>query len=229
MGLDVEAPVVALDGPSGAGKGAVGQDLALGLGWHFLDSGALYRALAFLAQTHQVAASDTEGLTRLACSLDFSCVPRRNDSAQILIARQDVSAALRSEQCGELASVIAAVPALRTALLKHQRALRRAPGLVADGRDMGSVVFPDAILKVFLTATPAVRARRRHKQLKNKGLDVTLRRLESVIKERDRRDRERSISPLQVTRDAVEIDSSAMSIAEVVARVMELLRERIDQ
>ena len=222
------APVVALDGPSGAGKGTTGQALALHLGWHYLDSGALYRAVALSAQQQNVDNDDRSGLEDIAETLDFACFPTADGEARVLLGGRNVSLELRSEECGAAASILATRPELRNILLTQQRAARQAPGLVADGRDMGSVVFPDAVLKVFLTASPEVRAIRRYKQLKNKGLDVNLPRLERVIRERDHRDSEREVAPLQAQSDAILVDTSTMQAEEVLQFVISRLRQRLN-
>ncbi|MDH3379314.1 MAG: (d)CMP kinase [Gammaproteobacteria bacterium] len=221
-------PVVALDGPGGAGKGTLGQALALRLGWHYLDSGALYRAVALCAQRQNIGDDDRAGLENIAETLDFACFPGADGEAKILLGGHNVSVELRSEECGAAASVLAARPELRNILLNSQRAARQPPGLVADGRDMGSVVFPDAVLKVFLTASTEVRAVRRYKQLKNKGLDVNLPRLERVIRDRDRRDSEREVAPLQAQSDAILVDTSTMRAEEVLQFVISRLRRRLD-
>jgi cytidylate kinase len=221
-------PVVALDGPSGAGKGTVGQALALRLGWHYLDSGALYRAVALSAQLHGIDNDDRTGLENIAKTLDFACFPAADGEAKVLLGGRNVSVELRSEECGAAASILAVQPGLRLILLTQQRRARQKPGLVADGRDMGGVVFPDAVLKVFLTASPEVRAIRRYKQLKNKGLDVNLPRLERVIRERDRRDSEREVAPLHAQSDAILVDTSTMQTEEVLQFVISRLPQRLD-
>ena len=219
-------PVIAIDGPSGSGKGTVSQLLAARLGWRYLDSGALYRAVGFEAQRAGVDFTDAEALARVAAGLDVEFVPQRNAPARVFLAGQDVGDVLRTEAAGDLASRVAAVPAVRRALLHKQHELRRPPGLVADGRDMGSTVFPDAILKVFLTAGPEVRAERRYKQLKEKGFDVNLPRLLADIRERDARDAARAVSPLKPAADAQILDTSELSISEVVDRIERLFRQR---
>ncbi len=221
-------PVVALDGPSGAGKGTIGQALASHLGWHYLDSGALYRAVALSAQQQNVDPDNWAQLENIANTLDFACFPAADGEAKVLLGGRNVSVELRSEECGAMASILAARPELRNNLLKQQRAARQVPGLVADGRDMGSVVFPDAVLKVFLTASPEVRAIRRYKQLKNKGLDVNLPRLERVIRERDHRDSEREVAPLRAQDDAILVDTSTMQTEEVLQFVISRLHQRLN-
>jgi cytidylate kinase len=213
-------PVVAIDGPSGAGKGTVSQAVAQRLGWHYLDSGAIYRVLALAAEDAGVDLADEDGLCALAAKLEVSFEPVPGDVARVLVDGRDVSDRVRTEASGNRASQLAVLPRVRSALLDLQRRLRRPPGLVADGRDMGTVVFPDAGLKVFLTASPEIRAERRYKQLKEKGLNVNLPRLILEIRERDTRDAQRKASPLKPAEDARQLDTSSMSIDEVVARVM---------
>ncbi len=217
-------PVLAVDGPSGSGKGTVGQSVALELAWHYLDSGAIYRGLAWLAQDQSVAADDTDELVKLAQEMQLICHIQPQDSAQIEINGELVTDALRTEETGEIASQIAPNPAVREALLQMQRRTRRAPGLVADGRDMGTVVFPDAQFKVFLTASAEIRAQRRFEQLKAKGFDVNLARLLESIQARDVRDSNRATSPLKPASDATVLDTSDLTIDEVVSRILDLIR-----
>lgn len=216
-------PVVAIDGPSGAGKGTVAQRLAGHLGWHYLDSGAVYRVLAVAAARAGLAAG-AAGLPALARSLALEFRSRPPLPPQVLLGGEDVSDAIRSEACGNLASQIAARPEVRAALLDLQRALRRPPGLVADGRDMATTVFPDAAVKIFLTASPEVRALRRYKQLKDKDFDVNLPRLVAEIRERDQRDAQRAASPLRPAPDALVLDSSDLTIDEVLDRVRQAVQ-----
>jgi len=214
--------VIAIDGPSGSGKGTVSRLVAARLHWHLLDSGALYRLVA-LAGMRQGARPDDEGMHQhIAARLDARFGSSTAEGEQIWLDGHEVSAAIRTEQCGEAASRVAAMPAVRTALVERQRAFARPPGLVADGRDMGSVIFPAAALKIFLTASAQERARRRYKQLKEKGLDVNLAALSLDIAERDRRDAHRPVAPLKPAHDAIVIDSTAMPIGTVVERVVEL-------
>lgn len=218
------APVLAVDGPGGAGKGTICRRLQQVTGWHLLDSGAIYRALAVAAGRAGLAIDQTEALAALARQLDLTFPPAdHDDDASVLLDGEDVSARLRTEATGQLASQLAAVPALREALLQRQRDFRRPPGLIADGRDMGSVVFPDACLKVFLTATAEERARRRYNQLNQKGVDANLCDLLKSIEERDLRDRSRAAAPLVATADALEIDTTGLSIEAVVSRVQDAL------
>ncbi len=220
-------PVLALDGPSGSGKGTVGQMLAQRLGWHFLDSGALYRALGVAAAQAGVDLNDRPAVAGLALAMDVRFVPRgAGDTVGVLLNGQEIGEAMRTEEGGRRASIVAAIPEVRRALLQKQRAFRALPGLVADGRDMGSTVFPDAILKIYLTASPEVRAGRRYKQLKEKGFDANLQQLLGEIRERDARDAGREASPLKPAEDAYILDTSQLDISGVVERVYGLLRER---
>jgi 3-phosphoshikimate 1-carboxyvinyltransferase len=217
-------PVIAIDGPSASGKGTVARQAAAALGFHFLDSGALYRLVALAAAKHKVDLADDEALAALASGLDCEF---RGD--QVWLEGEDVTRAIRSEEVSIAASRVAAVPGVRRALLDCQRAFRRAPGLVADGRDMGSVVFPDATLKVFLTASPEERARRRHKQLIDKGIHANLDALLQDINQRDARDARRSVAPLQRCADAYLLDTTALSIEEAVNQVLLLCRQALKQ
>lgn len=214
-------PVVTVDGPSGVGKGTLSQQLARHLGWHFLDSGALYRLLGLAARRQGVDPADAAGLESLALKLDVRFVPTEQGETTILLNNQDVTREIRTELAGNDASRVAAVPAVRAALLQRQRDFRQLPGLVADGRDMGTTVFPEAPLKFFLTASAEVRAERRYKQLKEKGLDASLTTLLAEIAERDERDRTRSVSPLKPAEDAIIIDTSHLGIDEVFSVVLE--------
>lgn len=214
------APVITIDGPSGAGKGAVSARVAAGLGWHVLDSGAVYRALALAALEQGMDPGDRAGLVALAADLELDFAPGA-DGIRVLLGGSRVDERLRTEAVSEAASRVAAIPEVRTALLALQRAYRRPPGLVADGRDMGTVVFPDAPVKIFLEASVEERARRRYKQLKEKGENVIFLRLFRDLEARDRRDRERDVSPTVAAPDAVVLDSTRLDLDEVVARVME--------
>lgn len=221
------APVIAVDGPSGVGKGTLSRRLAAHLGFHLLDSGALYRLVALGAEEQAVPMDDEGALAALAGSLDvtFRLAPD-DDLARPVLAGRPVGDELRSERCGENASRIAAFARVRAALLARQRAFRRSPGLVADGRDMGSVVFPDAALKVFLTASVEERARRRLKQLIAKGIGANLAPLLGEISARDKRDRERSVAPMKPASDAVVIDTTTLGIDQVFEQVMRIASER---
>ena len=196
--------------------------------WHFLDSGALYRVLALVAERHAILFDDEEGLAGLARELNvsFTC-PQVGEDIVVLLDGDNVSQQIRTESCGSHASQVATYPSVRGALLARQRAFRKSPGLVADGRDMGTIVFPDAQLKIFLTASPDERAQRRHKQLKQKGFDVNLAQLSADIAERDTRDSKRTVSPLKPADDAVAIDTTSLSIEAVIELVKKLVRERI--
>ena len=219
-------PVITVDGPSGAGKGTIAHLLAEELGWALLDSGALYRVVGQACLIEGVSWEDHPAVTDIARHLDvaFTAAP----SGEILVAYkgQDVSREIRTEEGGRGASTVAAIPSVREALLERQREFLKPPGLIADGRDMGTVVFPDAPLKFFLTASAAERAERRYKQLIAKGESVSLPRLLEDIEERDARDSSREVSPLVPAEDAIVIDSTATPIAEVFAGVMQKVREK---
>ncbi|MEM1438848.1 MAG: (d)CMP kinase [Pseudomonadota bacterium] len=221
------APVITVDGPSGSGKGTVSRVLAEVLGWHLLDSGALYRLTALSAAKRGVADDDVGGLAAVAQALSVVFGTDGQGNEQVLLDGEDVSAAIRTESCGERASIIAALPAVRNALVDRQRAFAQAPGLVADGRDMGTRIFPESGLKVFLTASAEERADRRYKQLKAKGIDVNLAALLRDIEQRDRRDQSRKAAPLKPADDAVVIDSTSMSVDAVVATVLALKNARL--
>jgi len=219
-------PVIAVDGPSGSGKGTVCRLVARALGWHLLDSGALYRLVALAGDRAGLDASDQAGHAALAGLLDIRFDVDEAGAERVLLDGEDITRELRSEKAGNAASRVAAWPDVRKALFQRQRRFMQPPGLVADGRDMGSVVFRDAGLKIFLTASAEERARRRHKQLKEKGLGVNLAALSAEISERDRRDATREVAPLVACEDAVVIDSTALDIDAVVERVLELARDR---
>ncbi|MDA1064466.1 MAG: (d)CMP kinase [Proteobacteria bacterium] len=221
MNLAAGIPVIAIDGPSGSGKGTVARSVAEELGWHLLDSGALYRLVAVEAVNKGVALDDGAALAKLAAGLDLRFTSAADGGERILLAGQDVTAEVRSEEAGRGASAVAGIEAVREALLGRQQAFRVAPGLVADGRDMGTQVFADALLKVFLTATPKERAKRRHKQLNDKGIDVSLAAVSRDIVGRDKRDSERSVAPLRPADDARLLDSSGKPIDEVVQIVLD--------
>ena len=221
----MKATVITIDGPSGSGKGTLAEALARRLGWHLLDSGALYRIVALAAAQRDVGFEDGAGLADLARELDIEFRPG-DAGVAVELDGQDVSLEIRAESVSANASRVAALGAVRGALLERQRGFRREPGLVADGRDMGTVVFPDAQLKVFLEASPEERAARRHKQLIDKGLGGSLRALRAGIRERDERDRQRVESPLVPAEDAVVIDSTALGIDAVEQRVWQLIETR---
>jgi CMP/dCMP kinase len=220
------APVVTIDGPSGSGKGTISRAVATALGWHLLDSGALYRLVALDGARQKLAPDDAAGHARLAGAMDVEFGVAADGGELIRLAGEDVTRRIRSEQAGMGASRVAAWPAVRSALLDRQRAFAAPPGLVADGRDMGTVVFPAADLKVFLTASRDERALRRYKQLKDKGSDVSLPALSREIDERDQRDSTREVAPLRPAPDAELIDSTGLSIEAVVERVLALGRDR---
>jgi cytidylate kinase len=215
-------PVITLDGPGGAGKGTICLLLADKLGWNMLDSGSLYRLTA-LESLRKNAPEDAQ-LIEIAKNMDIVYVPD-GVRLKVMLSGEDVTDAIRAEEVGSKASEIAAIPAVRQALLERQRAFATLPGLLADGRDMGTVVFPHAQLKIFLTASPEERAKRRYKQLKEKGIDANLPELVAELKARDRRDSERSAAPLKAADDAVLLDTTEMSIDEVVNQVMQMASE----
>jgi len=214
------APVIAIDGPSASGKGTVAQALAHALGFHYLDSGALYRLVALAAINRGTDLGDEAALTSLAAGLDA-----RFAGGEILLEGQRATEAIRTEACGVASSRVAAVPGVRAALLDRQRAFREPPGLVADGRDMGSVVFPDARLKVFLTASPETRAERRYKQLKDKGIAANIATLLLDLAERDARDAARAVAPLKPAPDARILDTTGLPQDEVADTVLAWYRE----
>jgi len=218
-------PVLTIDGPSGSGKGTISARVADALGWHLLDSGALYRAVGFAASMAGLDLSDAEAVTRCAETTKITFRdPKDGGETRVIVNGLDATAEIRTETCGAAASAIAAIPSVRAALFDKQRSFRKAPGLVADGRDMGTVIFADAQHKVFLTASAEERAKRRYKQLKEKGLGVTLTTLLREIEARDVRDAERAVAPLKPATDAILIDSTGMSIDAVVAKVLALVR-----
>jgi CMP/dCMP kinase len=224
-----QVPVMTIDGPSGSGKGTVSRAAARALGWALLDSGALYRLVALAGRQAGVSLDDGPGLAGLARGLDIKFESDSAGEEVVWLGDQAVTRAIRTEQAGNDASKVAAFPAVRSALLERQRRFAVPPGLVADGRDMGTVVFPRAEVKIFLTASAAERAQRRHKQLKEKGVAANLAALSLEIAERDRRDTNRAISPLVASADAVLLDTTGMSIDAVVDRVLSIARERLSQ
>jgi cytidylate kinase len=220
-------PIVTIDGPSGSGKGTISQWLAAKLGWHLLDSGALYRLVALAGEQAGADLNSADLMAEIAMNLDvtFHLEPGEQ-GVRTCLRGKDVSRILRTEECGRAASIVAAIPSVRTALLHRQRAFRQPPGLVADGRDMGTVVFPDAEVKIFLTASAEARAERRYKQLNEKGIGASLPDLLRDILKRDQRDQERTVSPLKPADDAVILDSTGMSVTEVCDRVFREFQSR---
>jgi len=208
--------VICIDGPSGSGKGTIARFVAEKLGWHILDSGALYRLLALATKNHGVDFNNEAAITVLARHLDVQFTYEQHKGSRVILEGEDVTEQLRTEETGNAASKVASLPQVRQALLERQRAFLQHPGLVADGRDMGTVVFPEAGLKLFLTASAEERAIRRHKQLKELGNNVSIAALSKTIKERDERDRSRAVSPLVAADDAVEMDTTSLGIREVV-------------
>jgi cytidylate kinase len=219
MKLMNNIPVLTIDGPSGSGKGTIAQLVAKKLGWHYLDSGAIYRVLAQAAIKHDVDLADEPQLAEIARDLDLVFL-LKDDDLKVMLEGEDVSIVIRSEKAGNAASKVAALPLVRAALLNRQHDFRQAPGLVTDGRDMGTVVFPDAEHKVYLTASAEVRAQRRYKQLKEKGIESNLSALVADISERDVRDSQREVAPLRPATDALELDSSALGIEDVYKHIM---------
>jgi cytidylate kinase len=220
-------PVIAIDGPSGSGKGTISRAVANALQWHLLDSGALYRLVALAARRAGVGLDDASALSALALRLDIRFGSGASGEERVWLDGAEVTRDIRTEAAGGDASQVAAIPAVRAALLARQRAFALAPGLVADGRDMGTVVFPGAQVKIFLTASPEERALRRYNQLKEKGVAATLAGLSLEIAERDRRDISRSASPLVASADAVVLDTTGMPVNAVVSRVLEIAHAQL--
>ena len=225
MSNQIDFPVVTIDGPGGAGKGTLCMLLATKLGWHLLDSGAIYRVLAVAANRREIALDDVNSLADLASKLDVR-FPIENDQVLIVLDSQDVTAEIRTEATGNLASKVAAYPEVRAALLQRQQNFAQYPGLIADGRDMGTVVFPTAQVKVFLDASAEERAKRRQLQLQLKGINVNFDNILQEIQERDFRDRNRPVAPLKPADDAILIDSTSMSIDAVFNQVLQLVNQR---
>ena len=221
-------PIITVDGPSGTGKGTVCSYLTDWLGWHFLDSGALYRVLALAAQRHQINSDDEMALAKLAENLNVEFkVMGAGALVDVILDDDVVTDAIRTEECGNAASIIAPIINVRQALLGRQHAFQQAPGLIADGRDMGTVVFPGADIKLFLTASAEERAKRRYKQLKEKGISANLRDRSAAIAERDARDSSRSASPLKPAKEAIVIDTSDLDIDAVMAKITTLVKKTI--
>lgn len=220
-------PVITLDGPSGTGKGTLCYLLAHHLKWNMLDSGAIYRVLAYSALKQKIEFKNVAQLTLLARSLDLHFEYSSDSLPQAILDNQNISALIRSEQCGQAASQIAAIPEVRQALLERQRNFAQPPGLVTDGRDMGTVVFPQAILKIFLYASEEERANRRYLQLKEKGINVSLAQVMEELDKRDTRDTARTYAPLKPAPDAVKIDTTGISIVQVFHNVLELIDKRL--
>ncbi|QUJ66345.1 (d)CMP kinase [Photobacterium sp. GJ3] len=224
--MSTNAPVITVDGPSGAGKGTLCMLLAEKLGWNLLDSGAIYRVLALAAIHHGVEQDSEEALVPLAAHLDVQFLAE-GDLVKVILEGEDVSSTLRTEEVGNAASKIAALPRVREALLRRQRAFNGEPGLVADGRDMGTVVFPNAEVKIFLDASAEERAKRRMNQLQQKGLSVNFDSLLSEIQERDERDRNRAVAPLRPAADALVLDSTHLSIEQVTEQALTHIEEKL--
>ncbi|GAM61596.1 cytidylate kinase [Vibrio ishigakensis] len=224
--MSSDSPVVTVDGPSGAGKGTLCMMLAEKLGYQLLDSGAIYRVLALAAIHHGVDLESEDALVPLATHLDVQFIAK-GDLVQVILEGEDVSGELRREETGMAASKVAALPRVREALLRRQRAFNTEPGLVADGRDMGTVVFPNAVAKIFLDASAEERAKRRYKQLQDKGLEVSIDHLLSEIQERDYRDRNRAVAPLRPAEDALVLDSTELSIEEVMVEALKFIESKV--
>ena len=224
--MTANIPVITIDGPGGAGKGTLCKAMAEALGWHLLDSGAIYRVLALAALHHHVDVESEEALVPLAAHLDVRFIST-DGTLEVILEGEDVSAAIRTQEVANTASKVAAFPRVREALLRRQRAFRELPGLIADGRDMGTVVFPDAPVKIFLDASAQERAHRRMLQLQEKGFSVNFERLLSEIKERDDRDRNRSVAPLVPAADALVLDSTELNIEQVIEKALHYAREKL--
>jgi cytidylate kinase len=221
------APIVTIDGPSGAGKGTVSQILATRLGWKLLDSGAIYRVLALAAIHHNVELDNEASLALLAAHLDVQFITTNANGIKVVLEGEDVSHTIRSQECSNAASKVAAFPSVREALLRRQRAFAETPGLIADGRDMGTVVFPSTPAKLYLTASAEERAQRRYNQLQDKGFDVNIERLLAEVIERDERDMNRPVAPLIPAEDALIIDTTTISIDEVVELALAHIKQKL--
>ncbi|QYJ91856.1 (d)CMP kinase [Shewanella halotolerans] len=225
--MSQRAPIVTIDGPSGAGKGTISQILASRLGWKLLDSGAIYRVLALAAIHHNVELDNEASLALLAAHLDVQFITANGNGIKVVLEGEDVSHAIRSQECSNAASKVAAFPRVREALLRRQRAFAEAPGLIADGRDMGTVVFPTTPAKLYLTASAEERAQRRYNQLQDKGFDVNIDRLLAEVVERDERDMNRPVAPLVPAEDALVIDTTGIGIDEVVELALAHIKEKL--
>ncbi len=214
----IDVAVLTIDGPAGSGKGTVARLMAKTLGWHYLDSGAIYRVLAYATIKSQLDLTDVTALIELSKQLEIE-FSLRGDALMVLLAGEDVTNAIRAESVGDVASKVALIPPVRSALLARQRAFRQLPGLVADGRDMGTVVFPEADYKIFLTASDDIRAKRRYKQLKQKGINSNLADTLIALSARDKRDSQRQVAPLQPAEGALQLDSTTMDIQAVFERI----------
>lgn len=229
---DPKAPIICIDGPAGVGKGTISQQLALQLQWHILDSGALYRIVGLMAVRRGIDLNAKAQLADLARSLDIRFIPdttsdHSSPATSIMVDGDEVTHDIRTESCGDYASAVAQYPAVREALVAQQHSFQQMPGLVADGRDMGTTIFPDAPCKIFLTASAEIRAERRHKQLKEQGINANLRDLFEEIQQRDYRDQNRANSPLIPAEDALEIDTSTLNIDQVMAAVLSHVQNKI--
>lgn len=225
--MQESVPVITIDGPSGAGKGTTARLVAEQLGWHLLDSGAIYRVLAVATQYHHLSVDEEEPLIPIAAHLDVQFEITAEGESKVVLEGEDVTDSIRTEEIGKIASQVAAFPRVREALLRRQRAFKVVPGLVADGRDMGTVVFKDAPVKVFLTASAEERAKRRFNQLKEKGFDVKITRLLDDIRQRDERDQNRNVAPLVPAEGALIIDSTELLIGEVVDKILSFANEKL--
>lgn len=220
-----EIPIITIDGPSGTGKGTISQMLAHHLGWHFLDSGSLYRVLAYAARRQNIPLKDSIQINELAKNLPVNFVMDARKNCSIFLENQDITLEIRSEKCAEDASVVAAILSVRESLLERQRAFVKSPGLVTDGRDMGTVVFPSAQLKIYLTASDLERARRRYLQLKQQGSNITLDAVTNDLAKRDKRDSTRTHSPLKPAKNSVIIDTTTLTMQQVFNEILELVEK----